>query len=92
MRSCRFVLPAVTALCLVACGNTTPPPANPGVAAERIVTLAPHLTELAYSAGAGDKLVGVVAYSDYPPARSNCRASATRSGSTTKPSSRWTRT
>ncbi|MCC5864824.1 MAG: ABC transporter substrate-binding protein [Wenzhouxiangella sp.] len=33
----------------------------------RIVTLAPHLTELAYSAGLGDKLVGVVEYSDYPP-------------------------
>lgn len=33
----------------------------------RIVSLAPHLTELAYSAGLGDKLVGVVEYSDYPP-------------------------
>jgi len=36
--------------------------------AERIVTLAPHLTELVYAAGAGDKLVGAVEYSDYPPA------------------------
>ena len=35
--------------------------------AERIVTLAPFLTELAYSAGAGKKVVGVSAYSDYPP-------------------------
>lgn len=35
--------------------------------ARRIVTLAPHLTELAYSAGAGDRLVGVDAYSDFPP-------------------------
>lgn len=34
--------------------------------AQRIVSLAPHLTEMAYSAGAGDKLVGVVNYSDYP--------------------------
>jgi iron complex transport system substrate-binding protein len=32
----------------------------------RIVALAPHLAELAYAAGAGDKLVGVSAYSDYP--------------------------
>jgi iron complex transport system substrate-binding protein len=41
-----------------------------GVAAEelRVVSLAPHLTELAYSAGAGDTLVGVVAYSDWPEA------------------------
>ena len=37
-------------------------------AVERLVTLAPHLTELAFSAGAGDLLVGVSAYSDYPPA------------------------
>ncbi|MGY6586993.1 MAG: cobalamin-binding protein [Wenzhouxiangella sp.] len=36
-------------------------------APERIVSLAPHLTELAYDAGLGGQLVGVVAYSDYPP-------------------------
>ena len=35
--------------------------------AKRIVTLAPFLTELAYSAGAGSQLVGASAYSDYPP-------------------------
>ena len=34
----------------------------------RVVTLAPNLTELVYAAGAGDTLVGVSAYSDYPPA------------------------
>ncbi len=34
----------------------------------RIVALAPHLTELVYAAGAGDLLVGVVEYSDYPEA------------------------
>jgi len=32
----------------------------------RLVTLAPHLTELVYAAGAGDQLVGVSAYSNYP--------------------------
>lgn len=36
--------------------------------AQRIVTLAPSLTELAFAAGAGGKLVGVGAYSDYPEA------------------------
>lgn len=35
--------------------------------ADRIISLAPHMTELLYAAGAGDKLVGAVRYSDYPP-------------------------
>lgn len=38
------------------------------LAAKRIISLAPSLTELVYSAGAGDQLVGVVNYSDYPEA------------------------
>ena len=36
--------------------------------ARRIVTLAPHATELAFAAGAGAAVVGVVKGSDYPPA------------------------
>ncbi|KAB2966511.1 cobalamin-binding protein [Zoogloea sp.] len=36
--------------------------------ARRIVSLAPHVTELLYAAGAGDRLVGAVQYSDYPEA------------------------
>jgi len=35
---------------------------------QRIISLAPHITEMLYSAGAGEKLVGVVQYSDFPPA------------------------
>lgn len=35
-------------------------------AARRIVSLAPHLTELLYAAGAGDRLVGAVEFSDHP--------------------------
>lgn len=35
--------------------------------AQRIVTLAPFLTELVFDAGAGERVVGVSAYSDYPP-------------------------
>ena len=35
--------------------------------AKRIVTLAPFLTELVFTAGAGDRIVGVSAFSDYPP-------------------------
>jgi iron complex transport system substrate-binding protein len=36
--------------------------------AERIVTLAPHATELVFAAGAGDRLVAVEASSDHPEA------------------------
>lgn len=36
--------------------------------AQRIVSLAPHLTELAFAAGAGDRVVGVDAWSNYPEA------------------------
>lgn len=45
-------------------GNTitfTQPP-------QRIVSLAPHITEALFAAGAGDRVVGVVEYSDYPEA------------------------
>ena len=35
--------------------------------ARRIVSLAPHATELLYAVGAGASLVGVIEYSDYPP-------------------------
>jgi iron complex transport system substrate-binding protein len=34
----------------------------------RVVTLAPHLTELVYAAGGGEWLVGTLDTSDYPPA------------------------
>ncbi|QKI89029.1 cobalamin-binding protein [Thiomicrorhabdus xiamenensis] len=37
----------------------------------RIISLAPHLTEMVYSAGAGAQLIGVVNYSDYPPEAQN---------------------
>lgn len=38
--------------------------------ASRIIGLAPHIIENLYSAGAGDKIVGAVAYSDYPESAS----------------------
>jgi hypothetical protein len=36
--------------------------------ARRIVSLAPHITEILYAAGAGEYLVGAVEFSDYPEA------------------------
>jgi iron complex transport system substrate-binding protein len=36
--------------------------------ARRIVSLSPHITELLFAAGAGDRIVGVVDYSDFPAA------------------------
>jgi len=39
--------------------------------AQRIVSLAPHVTETLFAAGAGGKLVGAVVYSDYPAAARN---------------------
>jgi len=51
---------AVVGALLGACGAMAASP--------RVVSLAPHLTELAYAAGAGPALVGTVEYSDYPAA------------------------
>ncbi len=36
--------------------------------ARRIVALAPHIVEVAYAVGSGDRLVGAVSYSDFPEA------------------------
>jgi len=43
-------------------------PSGVGLPAQRIISLAPHLTELLFAAGAGDKVIAAVDYSDYPPA------------------------
>src|SRR5690606_22958941 len=39
---------------------------SPAVKA-RAITLTPHITELVYAAGAGDRIVATVTASDYPP-------------------------
>ncbi len=36
--------------------------------ARRVISLAPHVTEMLFAAGGGDRIVGTVNYSDYPPA------------------------
>jgi iron complex transport system substrate-binding protein len=53
-------LAALLALAALPGEGATPP--------QRLVTLSPHLTEFVYAAGAGDRLVGTIDMSDYPPA------------------------
>ncbi len=36
--------------------------------ARRVISMAPHVTELLFAAGGGDRIVGAVNYSDYPEA------------------------
>ena len=36
--------------------------------AQRIIAMAPHVTELLYAAGGGDRIVGAVTFSDFPEA------------------------
>ncbi len=63
-----LVLPLLCGI-LAACGNAENaqnPLDDPRAAARRIVTLSPHLAELVFAVGAGELLVGVSAYTDYP--------------------------
>jgi iron complex transport system substrate-binding protein len=70
-RTCLAALGALLALRAMAAGVsvvddrghtvTLPAPAR------RVVSLAPHVTELVFAAGGGQRLVGVVEYSDHPP-------------------------
>lgn len=70
------VLAAGLVICGAGLGLGAAGPANSGAQPEpasarptaRIITLAPHATELVYAAGAGEKIVGTVLSSDYPPA------------------------
>ena len=56
-------LAVLLAASLAACA-----PAAPQQKGERIISVAPNLTELLYAAGAADELVAVSEYSDYPEA------------------------
>jgi iron complex transport system substrate-binding protein len=64
----RWVVFTATLLIVTACGDTELPVNAPDSAApaRRIVTLAPHLAELVYAAGAGEYLIGVSEFTDYP--------------------------
>jgi iron complex transport system substrate-binding protein len=66
-------LAAVAGAALWFAGRPKSEPAEPPVATapqvvpRRVVTLSPALTEIAYALGAGDRLVGVSDFSDWPP-------------------------
>lgn len=47
--------------------NPAPGKTEPDQHTLRVITLSPNLAELVYAVGAGDLLVGVSAYTDYPP-------------------------
>ncbi|MEK7836250.1 MAG: cobalamin-binding protein, partial [Pseudomonadota bacterium] len=70
----RFVLAGILALASSAWGAEITATDDRGrtvtlpAPAQRIVAMAPSITELAYAAGAGARLVGVARYSDYPAA------------------------
>jgi iron complex transport system substrate-binding protein len=73
----------VSVISLAACGVASPPPTAQPTAVtvtddigsavevvgtvERIVSLAPSNTEIAFALGLGDKVVGVTEFCDYPP-------------------------
>ncbi len=68
----RQVLRAILVLVLAACRPGDPAtsgaPAEADGAPRRILSLAPSVTEILFAVGAGPQVVGVDAYSDYPPA------------------------
>lgn len=73
-----YVLSVAAAMCVSLCAaqsfaaiTVKDDAGNPVVLekpAQRIVSLAPHATELIFAAGGGDRIVGTVGYSDYPAA------------------------
>lgn len=72
LKSRCLTLNLIVVFCIVACSDNNTP-AKPGSpdslgddAVLRLVTLSPHLAELAWLVGAGHMLVGVSAYTDYP--------------------------
>jgi iron complex transport system substrate-binding protein len=58
---------ALACLCVLLCGCSDESSVlEESAAAQRVVTFAPHLAEIMHVVGAGEQLVGVSAWSDYP--------------------------
>jgi iron complex transport system substrate-binding protein len=94
--SWRFFVCAILACVSVSCARPAPPPAPPAARTvvddlgrtvtvsarpERIVSLAPNLTEILFAVGAGDRVVATTTFCDYPPEA----ASKVRIGDTQRP-------
>ena len=67
MTALALVVIAVSAQATVSVTDDIGTPVTLGEPARRIVSLAPHATELLFAAGAGSKVVGVIKGSDTPP-------------------------
>jgi len=61
--SSRKDLPAISRTVTDELGRAVQVPAQP----QRIVSLAPSITEILFALGAGDRVAGVTSYCDYPP-------------------------
>ena len=61
----RAIALACVCASLCACSKPAPETAETA-AAQRVVTFAPHLAEMVFAVGAGEQLVGVSAWSDFP--------------------------
>lgn len=68
-----FVWAATTAHADIAVTDATDTLVRLAAPARRIVSLAPHITEVLFAAGAGERIVGTVEYSDYPQAAKSIR-------------------
>lgn len=61
------LLPVGSALGAISAMDDTRHTVTLAAPARRIVSLAPHTTEMLFAAGAGSRIVGVTEFSDYPP-------------------------
>ncbi len=72
-RPALLTILALAALCAAGCKEggsprqTTSAPTPTNAGAKRIVSLAPHLTEIVFALGQGHRVVGVSSFSKYPP-------------------------
>ena len=62
-----LLLPALPAAATVSAVDDTGQTVTLAQPARRVISLAPHVTEMLFAAGGGDRIAGTVSYSDYPP-------------------------
>lgn len=66
-RASAVILIALMALFLSCGDGSEPPGASERDKPLRVISLSPNITEIIYALGAGDLLVGVTSFCDYPP-------------------------